>query len=109
MLLDPLVLPDRDVFHFRRDNAFPGIMQLSDIASGFGSPGSLYMSEPESSEGFILQSPPPIGRADRRQLFCIPSFKDPFFPDTGNTFPHIDIDRGVRVGTAVIIYCPRCI
>ena len=91
-----LILPDRDEFHFRRDDAFLGIVHLADVVSGFGAERLANMRKPEVGQFRVRGSLTPVLGCDLRKFFRIPATLDPGPAQGRQAGAHIN--RHVRIG-----------
>ncbi len=94
-----LVFSDRDEFHLRRDDAFAGIVNLSDVFPGLGTERLTDMLEAQLVEPRIAGTHPAILGGDIRELLDIPTRQNPFMPRSGESRSDINLDGRVCVRT----------
>ena len=97
-LVCQLILPDGDVFHFRRNDALAGVVHLGDLATFLGNPRMrVDVLKAEGIEAFVCLAHSSVFRAQPVQLSGILSFFNPVFPESGQPFFEVYRVLGIRV------------
>ena len=106
-LLAAHIFADGDVLHFRRDDALAGVMELGDVAAGFGPAGAAEVAETVGVEGGVGQPFPPVFGGEVLELLGVVTFRNPAFPEGRQPLTHVDGDVGVGVGAGGVIDIDR--
>ncbi len=98
-----LVLPNGDIFHFRRDYALPCIMHLADIFVRFGPPGGALQIETQRRQFIVAQPRSSELRAGPVKQLRVAALHNPILPQGFKPVANINGLVGVGIGTRCVI------
>ena len=102
-LLQPLVLPDGDEFHLRRDDALPGIVHLGDVRPGACPPGFPDVLEPKGVQLGVVVPNTAVPRGKILQGCRVLTGLDPGFAKLGEPAAEVNFPLRVGIGTGRIV------
>ncbi len=105
--LAALILPYRDVFHLRRDDAGAGIVHLGNIPAVFGPARRAPEVEAHLRQFGIVQALLPVFRGELVQRFGIVALGDPAFAQRGQPGTDVDLYGRVGIGAGAVVYMDR--
>ncbi len=95
--IEPLVLANRDEFHFRRDDAAPRVVHLRNIRAGAGTTRLRQRRKAHIGELARIRMPSRERRREIGELFRIAALGDPARAQRRQSRCEIDAERRIRV------------